>query len=128
MLVTSIVAGVDTYQGMNCAGRTGGYIQPFPGGDAQDQRIANAVIAIPYGLVRGAIYNFGQSLNMEGSCGAGSYTVRFADGISGLFNHSAPGTVYRLNQAILGVGGAIIGGIIAEEMHVFRVPPARVTP
>jgi len=126
MLVTSVVAGIDTYQGMNCANKVGGYIQPFNSADPKDRQIGNALIAVPYGIVRGVIYNFGQSLNLEGTCGSTSYTMTFADGLTRLFNHRAPSVVYQLNQAILGAPGAMVGGVIAEEFHVFSVRPAKV--
>ena len=127
MLVTSIVAGVDTYQGMNCARRTGGYIDFAPASrDPDFNRIKDAVIAVPYGVVRGVIYNFGQAIGAEGTCSNGSYALKFGNALSGLFNSNAPRTIYLLNQAILGAPGAAFGGVVAEEFHVFGQPPAKV--
>lgn len=119
MAVTGIVAGVDTYSGMQCARRTGGYIRVLPANAtpaAQD--IAAFALAIPYGAVRGVIYNFSQAVGGEGACGHGGYTAQFAGQLGTLFKSEAVSAAYRFNQSVLGFGGAIAGGIIAEEMPI----------
>lgn len=126
MLLTSIVGGIDAYNGLNCTRRVGGYIRPFPADSTEKQQIIDAAIAVPYGLIRGPLYNFGQSLNMEGACGAESYTMRFGTGLANLFNSNGMRVFYLINQGVLGTGGAMIGGLIAEEVHVFSRPPAKV--
>jgi hypothetical protein len=124
MLVTGAVAAVDTYNGLNCAGKTGGYIRIIPSAPPAAQSFADMALAVPYGFFRGIVYNFGQSLGSEGTCGASSYTAHFAGGISRLFNNTGAGKVYLVNQALLGAPGSALGGVVAEEVQAYnKLPP-----
>lgn len=122
--VAFIVGGVDAYNGLECTGRTGDYFRPVPTRDSGVQFVSDAVMAIPYGIGRGVLYNVEQSLGTEGRCGAASYTNQFAGGISRLFGTSVAGKVYAGSQALFGIPGAAIGGVVAEEVHTFRRIPA----
>ena len=120
LAVSGIVAGVDTYQGLPCAPG----INLRVSSHEDSARLANAALAIPEGAINGVLYNFTQAIGAgSGQCGAENYTHRIGNGLADLFNMNGIKTVYFLNQAILGVGGAAIGGIVADEVQVFSGRP-----
>ncbi len=129
--VAFIVGGVDAYNGLECKNATGGYIRPLPGNSPAAHFASDVIMAIPYGVGRGALYNVGQGLSTEGACGRAGYTHRFAGGISRLFGTPVAGKVYAGSQALFGLPGAMLGGLAAEEVHTFsgrslrdiRLPP-----
>lgn len=122
--VAFIVGGVDAYNGLACKGATGGYVRPLPGPSSRAHFASDVVMAIPYGIGRGVLYNVGQSLGTEGACGRASYTNQFAGGISRLFGNPIAGKAYAGSQALFGLPGAMLGGVAAEEVHTFRRLPA----
>jgi hypothetical protein len=120
LAVSGIVAGVDTYQGLPCAPGINLHVSSSTDGST----LVNALLAVPEGAINGVLYNFTQAIGANGGqCGADNYTHRIGNGLADQFNMNGIKTIYYLNQAVLGMGGAAIGGIVAEEVQVFSARP-----
>ncbi len=118
-IAASVVAGVDTFQGLGCKG-TGGY--DMTGTPARPNALhdfGTIALSVPFGMIRGAVYNTTLAMGGERSCGAGSLTHGFGNRLAAEFNAPGARTVFGVSQTVFGFPGALIGGAVAEAAPAF---------